>query len=267
MAYIDEQTKKLKAQYDSDLAQRIQAINKATNESISGYNKQFEDKAKDFKTQSVGVDTQAAINRKNNNELMAAIGAYNSGDNITANARINTDRANSLQSILNSKNDYRKLIDDNIAKARQAAEYQINDTRNTLTANFNDRLLQLQEAERQRQFQAAEAEKQRQAQLALQREQIAAQRAAARRSAQASAQKSSKGSFNDFYAQFKDLTRGNPRNQSEARNLIEKGKDDLIKNYGYSNYKKLYNWYWTGQAPEYSYSSMKDSDLLDFGIN
>ena len=166
-----------------------------------------------------------------------------------------------MQSILNSKNDYRKLIDGNIAKARQAAEYQINDTRNTLTSSMNDRLLQLQEAERQREFQAAEAEKQRQAQLALQREQMAAQR----RSAQAAAQKSSKGNFNDFYAQFKDLTRGNPRNQSEARNLIEKGKDDLIKNYGYSNYKKLYNWYWTGQAPEYG--SMKDSDLLDFGIN
>lgn len=263
MSYLDEQTKKLKSQYDSELAKRIQAINNAANESISGYNKQFEDKSKEYKTQSVGVDTQAAINRKNNNELMAAIGAYNSGDNITANARINTDRANSLQSILNSKNDYRKLIDGNIAKARQAAEYQINDTRNTLTSSMNDRLLQLQEAERQREFQAAEAEKQRQAQLALQREQIAAQR----RSAQAAAQKSSKGSFSDFYAQFKDLTRGNPRNQSEARNLIEKGKDDLIKNYGYSNYKKLYNWYWTGQAPEYSYGSMKDSDLLDFGIN
>ena len=250
MGYLEEQTAKIKSQYDADLAKRIQAINNQTNETISGYNKQFEDKAKEYKTQSVGVDTQAAINRKNNNELMAAIGAYNSGDNITANARINTDRANSLQSILN-------------AKARQAAEYQINDTRNTLTSNMNDRLLQLQEAERQREFQAAEAEKQRQAQLALQREQIAAQR----RSAQAAAQKSSKGSFNDFYAQFKDLTRGNPRNQSEARNLIEKGKDDLIKNYGYSNYKKLYNWYWTGQAPEYSYNSMKDSDLLDFSIN
>lgn len=263
MGYLEEQTAKIKSQYDADLAKRIQAINNQTNETISGYNKQFEDKAKEYKTQSVGVDTQAAINRKNNNELMAAIGAYNSGDNITANARINTDRANSLQSILNSKNDYRKLIDGNIAKARQAAEYQINDTRNTLTSNMNDRLLQLQEAERQREFQAAEAEKQRQAQLALQREQIAAQR----RSAQAAAQKSSKGSFNDFYAQFKDLTRGNPRNQSEARNLIEKGKDDLIKNYGYSNYKKLYNWYWTGQAPEYSYNSMKDSDLLDFSIN
>lgn len=263
MSYIDEQTKKLKAQYDSDLAKRIQAINNQTNETVSGYNKQFEDKSKEYKTQSVGVDTQAAINRKNNNELMAAIGAYNSGDNITANARINTDRANSLQSILNSKNDYRKLIDGNIAKARQAAEYQINDTRNTLTSSMNDRLLQLQEAERQREFQAAEAEKQRQAQLALQREQIAAQR----RSAQAAAQKSSKGSFSDFYAQFKDLTRSNPRSQSEARNLIEKGKDQLIKDYGYSNYKKLYNWYWTGQAPEYSYGSMKDSDLLDFGIN
>ncbi|MGL4107265.1 hypothetical protein [Clostridium sp. LP20] len=263
MGYLEDQTSKVNSQYDSELASRIQAINKAKEQSVLGLNNQYDTQAKEYKNQRITADTQSAMSKKNNNELMAAIGAYNSGDNITANSRIDNNRASAIKAIMGAQNDYRKMTDEKINEANSNAQYQINDTTNSINSQRAQALRAVQEAERQRQFQ----EQMQREQIAAQERAAAASRAAAAQKAAASSSKSSGGTFNDFYAQFKDSTRSGSKGQDEARNMLSQGKDSLVSKYGYANYKKLYNWYWSGQAPENSYSSMKDSDLIDFNIS
>lgn len=253
MGYLEDQTNKINAEYDANYAKRKNEIDHQKWDTQDQLYKDYETRKKDFQKQSADVDTQAAVSRRNNNELMASLGAYNSGDNITANSRIDNSRANDLRAIMNSRNEYKRLRDEKVADAQLNAERELSDWVATNNANRLSALRQVQESERQREFQ----EKMQKEQLAAQERIAAANRQASVQKAQQtqanSIEKAKQNYWNDFNKAITvtsddekdDNSRQKRYEQSEAAfNQLQADKEMIKKNFGDDFWVALSNAYY-----------------------
>lgn len=224
MAYLDEQTKNVNDQYDAQLNNRLQQIQAAREQAINDLNKQMKDESLKFHGQKVDLDTQKAMETMKAKEMMAGMGAYNSGDNITAMSRISNNRARGMDGITGAENQFNRDINYRIGQARTNATNQEQDVRNTIGV---ERARALQEV-RDRAYQM---EQQR---IAQQRAAQAQQAAAQKKAAAAQAEK------DDFLNRFNELT---IYNNQVAKQMLQNNSKDIISRYGDKFYNDVRNSY------------------------
>lgn len=231
MAYLEEQTKNVNDQYDSQLNNRLQQIQAAREQAVNDLNKQMKDESLKFHGQKVDLDTQKAIEMMRAKEAMAGMGAYNSGDNITAMSRISNNRARGMDGITGAENQFNRDINYRIGQARTNATNQEQDVRNTIGA---ERARALQEV-RDRAYQMEQQRLAQERALAQQRQAYEAKVAAEQKKAQAA-----QAEKDDFKKRFEELS---IYNNQVAKQMLQNNNKDIINRYGndfYNDVKKSY---------------------------
>lgn len=159
---MDEQTKKLQELYNQQQAQQLAAAQAERDKNLGSLDQQLNSGLPSFVTQRNQADYSYATDAQKSKEMMAAIGANASGDNVNMQGRLFTNRQNNFNQINGDENKFRTDIGGK--KNDVNSNYMLNETniKTTIAQELARQLQTIQEAERQRQIQIQEAEKQRQ---------------------------------------------------------------------------------------------------------
>ena len=255
-------------------------------------NQQSEAKEKYYGDRNT-VASQNARQAQQIRDYMAKNNLLQSGENVDAMLRSNTDYSNNManvytneqntnRSIGDKRNEYKlgeqtvySNIDNSIAAAERERVQKIQELmayRKSLDDDFNSKntsLLSETEANKIRDINAYneqirreqwEAEQQRIAyerQVAEQKRQeesarqLAAQQAASRSSSSGGSSATvEKRNRDNLIVEFENLVKS--KNNWQARDFLDQGKSQIVNDYGYDTYKKLYDMYWNDMGNYYS---------------
>lgn len=176
MAWLDDQIANLQKMYGTNQQNQIQQAQAARDQNVNQLNRQLADQLPTYQTQRNQTDVQSAVDMQKAKELMANMGAYNSGDNITQQGRLMTNRNNAMSTINSSENQYRKGISDKISDANTSFGNSQTSITNQNAVDLAKAIQAVREQQQQYDVQAQEAQKARdfqsqQSELAYQRQQ------------------------------------------------------------------------------------------------
>lgn len=160
--YLDEQTKQLQELYNKQQAQELANAQAGRDNELNGLDRQLNSGLPSFVTQRNQADYSNALDTQKSKEMMASMGAFNSGDNVNLQGRLFTNKQNAMNQINTDENKFRTDITNK--KNDVSSNYLLSESniKNAIASQLAQALQQLNEQERARVFQAQEAEKQRQ---------------------------------------------------------------------------------------------------------
>lgn len=160
--YLDEQTKQLQELYNKQQAQELANAQAGRDNELNGLDRQLNSGLPSFVTQRNQADYSNALDTQKSREMMASMGAFNSGDNVNLQGRLFTNKQNAMNQINTDENKFRTDITNK--KNDVSSNYLLSESniKNAIASQLAQALQQLNEQERARIFQAQEAEKQRQ---------------------------------------------------------------------------------------------------------
>lgn len=222
----------IKKMYDAMENSKIQDFEKAKNKSLADLQAREEQNKNTFYKQRDDVAYNSAKNTQQIRDYMAKNNLMQSGESVDALLRNNTDYSNRMGNVdaneVTFRNDIareRNLVNRNYENDTNALRSQIEMEKIKAINDYNERLRQ---------------------------EQLAAQQAAYKASSARSSSKSSdRVSKNDLKAQFMELVKSKEGN-SQARDFMDNGKDQIINEYGYAFYKELEDAYWKDMGDYYA---------------